>query len=379
MIYLDNNATTPPDEKVISQMHQCLTGEYGNPSSAHSLSISVRRLIKNAREQVAGFLGANSADEIVFTSGGTESDNWAILGSLAANPSKREVVTTRVEHEAVRVVCEKLESTGYNVIWLDVDEHGNLDPEQLKRSVSESTAVVSIMLANNETGVIFPVEEFAEIVKARSQAVFHVDGVNAVGKIPVDLKTTGIDLFSISAHKFHGPKGIGALYVAEGVEIDPNSLGGSQESGRRAGTEAVHQIVGLGVAAELASDLSPMSEIRRLRDQLESSILDRFENAYVNGGAAERVPNTTNISFSGLNGELILNGLDDAGVCVSTGSACNESNHVSSPVLRARDIPYSRAMGAIRFSLGRQNTAQDIRTVLESLDSIVQNAKAIAG
>jgi cysteine desulfurase len=377
MIYLDNNATTALAPEVLDAMMPFLDVSYGNPSSAHALGELPRNAIAASRESVAGMIGAGEPDEIVFTSGGTESDNWAILGALELAPEKDHIVTTRVEHEAVRKLCEKLEKTGYRVTWLDVDSTGTLDLEQLRTSVDTATAVVSIMLANNETGVLFPVREIGEIVKSHSDALFHVDGVNAAGKISIDLKTTAVDLFSISAHKFHGPKGIGALYIRRGVELAPRFIGGGQERGRRAGTEAVHQIAGLGAAAELAADLSPMSRVNDLHNRLETEILGCIPNAYLNGtnDSRARLPNTSNISFENTNGEMILTKLDAIGVCVSTGSACNSNDHIASPVLQAMDIPYSKAMGSIRFSLGRLNTADEVDFVLEKLPKIISELR----
>lgn len=372
-VYLDNNATTAMTPSVLEAVGSALT-RFGNPSSAHSLGTEARALVEAARESVAALLGANP-DEIVFTSGGTESDNWAIRGTLAASPDKAHVVTTRVEHEAVRRLCEELEGGGSEVTWLDVDQKGRLDMDQVREAIRPDTAVVSVMMANNETGVIFPVGEIAEIVKERSNAVFHVDGVNAAGKVPIDLRNTKIDLFSISAHKFHGPKGVGALYIRNGVKISPFLIGGGQESGLRAGTEAVHQIAGLGAAAEVARDLAPMDRVKELRDRLEAEILKRFDLASVNGDTTARLPNTLNISFQGLNGEMILHYLDEAGICVSTGSACNSASHVSSPVLSAMDIPYSMAMGSIRFSLSRFTAPDEINRTISALEGIISKLR----
>ena len=371
MIYLDNNATTRLAPGVAEAMTESLARDYGNPSSAHAAGTGPRRIVDEAREAVAAFLGARNPSEIAFTSGGTESDNWAILGTLEAEPRKRHIVTTRVEHEAVRKVCEKLEREGYEVTWLDVDELGLLDFDQLRASVRPDTAIVSVMMANNETGVVFPVAEIAEIVKERSEALVHVDGVNAAGKVPIDLKSTRIDLFSISAHKFHGPKGVGALYIREGVGLPPFLIGGGQEAGRRAGTEAVHQMAGIGEAAKFASDISPMEYVRELRDALENSILASIPETCVNGSRDLRLSNTANISFNGINGEMLLHKLDQAGICVSTGSACHSGSHTSSPVLQAMNIPYSRAMGSIRFSLGRFNTREEIDRVIDAVKSSV--------
>jgi cysteine desulfurase len=345
---------------------------FGNPSSAHAAGIPAREIIEAARSSVSKLIGSASPNEIVFTSGGTESDNWAILGALESQPGKDHIVTTRVEHEAVRKLCEKLGPRGVRVSWIDVDENGRLDLDQLRDALEPQTAVVSVMLANNETGVIFPIREIVAIVKENSGALFHVDAVNAAGKVPIAVESLGVDLLSLSAHKFHGPKGIGALYIRDGIQLPSIQIGGGQEKGRRAGTEAVHQIAGLGTAAELAADLSPMEKVRRLRDRLESAILDRFDLASVNGDTSNRLPNTSNISFENLNGEMILHYLDEAGICVSTGSACNSESKVSSPVLAAMNVPYSKAMGSIRFSLGRTNTESEIDQTITALESTVE-------
>jgi cysteine desulfurase len=302
-----------------------------------------------------------------------------LLGGLQARPDKDHIVTTRVEHEAVRKLVEQLEASGFRVTWLDVDEGGLVDLAKVADAVNESTAIVSVMLANNETGVLFPVKEIAELVKERSNALMHVDGVNAAGKVPIDLRNSSIDLFSISAHKFHGPKGIGALYVRRGIQLPSYLTGGGQESGQRAGTEAVHQIVGMGASAELASSLSKMEQVRKLRDGLETGILSAIPNTKLNGtaDADRRLPNTSNISFENTNGEMLLARLDDIGVCVSTGSACNAQGHVASPVLAAMNVPYSFAMGSIRFSLGKFNTDEEVNYVLERLPGIVGEFRAI--
>ena len=380
MIYFDNNATTRIAPAVFDAMRPFLDGQYGNPSSAHEFGRDTRQIVDKARESVAELLGAASPSEIASTSGGTESDNWAILGSLELFPERKHIVTTRVEHEAVRRVCEKLERRGFRVTWLDVDESGALDLDRLADALSKDTAVVSVMLANNETGVLFPVGEIARIVKERSDALFHVDGVNAAGKIPIKLSSSGIDLFSISAHKFHGPKGVGALYVRDGVNLPPFLIGGGQENGRRAGTEAVHQLAGIGAAAEFVKTLEPMDRVRRLRDRLENEILDRIPNSRLNGtnDPAKRLPNTSNISFENTNGEAILARLNDLGVCVSTGSACNSETHTASPVLQEMNVPYSWAMGSIRFSLGRFNSAEEVEFLLSELPTIIEELHAMA-
>lgn len=380
MIYLDNNATTRIAPEATGAMMPFISDEYGNPSSAHSAGRAAKAAVADARDSVAEMLGAESSDEIVFTSGGTESDNAAIWGALRASPDKRHIVTTRVEHEAVRKPAEHLETQGYSVSWIDVDQDGSLDIEALENALTTDTAIVSVMLANNETGILFPVEQLAETVKQKSNALFHVDGVNAAGKVPVNLRNTKIDLFSISAHKFHGPKGVGALYVRSGVKISPFLIGGGQENGRRAGTEAVHQIAGIGAAAKKASDLSEMPRVALLRDRLESVILDKIPNSRLNGTSdpASRLPNTSNISFENTNGEMILAALDDIGVCVSTGSACHAESHIASPVLQAMNVPYSWAMGSIRFSLGRYNTHEEVDFVLENLPQIIEKIRASA-
>jgi cysteine desulfurase len=380
MIYFDNNATTSVAPEVFQAMQPFLTSVYGNPSSAYNFGRDVRRAIESARENLAELVGARDASELVFTSCGTESDNWAILGALEINPNKKHIVTTRVEHEAVRKLCEKLEQDGFEITWLEVDEQGFLDLDELKNSLRDDTAIVSVMLANNETGIVFPVEEIARVVKGNSDALFHTDGVNAVGKIPIDLKNTSIDLFSLSGHKFHAPKGIGALYVKKNIEFPSFFTGGGQENARRAGTEAVHQIAAIGKAAQLVKDFSSMEKVRFLRDKLEDAILEKIPNASLNGTADRkfRLPNTSNISFENTNGEAILARLNDLEICVSTGSACNAETRAASAVLQALNVPYSKAMGAIRFSLGRYNTETEVDFVLEKLPAIVQELNSVS-
>ena len=378
MIYLDNNATTPLAPEVAEAICEVLTRHFGNPSSAHAAGAIARRLVDEARESVGAFLGVAAAREIVFTSGGTESDNWAILEALEIDPRKKHIVTTRVEHEAVRKLCEKLERAGHEVTWIEVDEYGRLDLVHVRDALRPDTAVVSVMMANNETGVIFPVEQIAEIVKQHSKALFHVDAVNAAGKIPIDLNAASVDLCSVSAHKFHGPKGIGALFIRDGVALPPFSTGGGQEGGRRAGTEAVHQIVGMAEAAKFASDLSSMDSVRSLRDELETRLLNVVPGSYVNGDRGGRIPNTSNISFEGLNGEMLLHRLDERGVCVSTGSACHSDLHASSPVLKAMNVPFKRAMGSIRFSLSRFNRREEIESTVDIVSEEVVRLRAMS-
>lgn len=374
MIYFDNNATTPVAPEVFEAMKPFLTEFYGNSSSSYSFARKSRQILQTSRRLLAELLGANSPNEIIFTSGGTESDNWAILGALEANPQRKKIITTRVEHEAVRKLCEKLERNGYEIVWLEIDSQGALDLDELAEALDEKTAVVSVMLANNETGILFPVEKIARIIKERSDTIFHVDGVNAVGKVSISLKNTEIDLFSISGHKFYAPKGIGALYVRENVKIPSFLIGGGQENSLRAGTEAIHQIAGIGAAAELIKNSDKTQEIFDLRNKLENEILNKIPNSRLNGTSdfTKRLPNTSSISFEHVNGEAILAKLNDLNICVSTGSACNAENHTASAVLQAMNIPYSQAMGAIRFSLGRYNTETEIDFVTENLPKIIE-------
>jgi cysteine desulfurase len=379
MIYLDNNATTRVAPEVAATMQPYLTELFGNPSSAHALGRKMKEAVEHAREQVASLIGADS-DEIVFTSCGSESDNWAIRGALSTQPDKRHIITTQVEHEAVRNLCALLEKEGYEVTWLGVDGRGELDLDDLRRSLRADTALVSVMLANNETGVLFPMKTIGDIVREQSSAVFHVDGVQAVGKIPINLKETNVDLFALSGHKLHAPQGVGAMYVRSGVTLPSFIVGGAQEHGRRAGTSAVPNIVGLGAACELASRSDNHDEIRALRDRFESQILGMIPNARVNGAREpeKRLPNTSNISFEYVEGQNILAHLDKAGVCVSTGSACHSSTKQSSPTLRAMNVPYTAAQGSIRFSFGRYNTAEEIDYTLSTLQAIIAELAAMS-
>lgn len=380
MIYLDNNATTRIAPQVLDAMQPYLAEHYGNPSSAHSLGRQMKAAVEHAREQVAELIGAADVNEVVFTSCGSESDNWAIGGFLEQNPTRRHIITTRVEHEAVRNLCEHLAQIGCEVTWLDVDERGQLSLDDLRKALRRDTGIVSVMLANNETGVLFPIAEIGKIIRENSDAVFHVDGVQAVGKIPIDLKNLEVDLFALSGHKLHAPQGIGALYVRNGVQLPPFIIGGAQEHGRRAGTSAVPNIVALGAACELARVSDEHEKIERLRDKLETEILKRVSNAQVNGVTTrgKRLPNTTNISFEYLEGENILLHLDREGIFVSTGSACHSTTKVSSPTLRAMNVPFTAAQGSIRFSLGRYNTDADIDRTLEVLPGIIQKLREMS-
>lgn len=375
MIYLDNNATTQVAPEVFDAMRPHLTDEWGNPSSAHALGRAARQAIELAREQVAQLIGAAQSTEIAFTSGGSESNNWAIGGFLEQNPDKRHIITTTVEHEAVRSLCEHLMDMGCEVTWLEVDRNGELDLDDLRKALRPDTGIVSVMMANNETGVLFPIREIGCVVRENSDAVLHVDGVQAVGKLPIDLKELPVDLFSISGHKFHSPKGVGALYIRRGIVLPPFVIGGGQEQGRRSGTEAVPNIVGLGRASQLAKEFTGHDQIRSLRDRLEDQVFARFPIAELNGAASreKRLPNTSNISFAGRDGAEIMMQLDSAGICVSTGSACHSVSAQGSAVLQAMKVPNAIAGGSIRFSLGRYNTIEDIETTLSTLDRIVGN------
>lgn len=380
MIYLDNNATTRIAPEVVAAMQPYFHEFFGNPSSAHTLGRQQKDAVENARIQVAALIGALEPAEIVFTSCGTESDNWAIRSALATQPDKKHVVTTLVEHEAVRNLCQLLEQEGYEVTWLGVDGNGELDLDALRASLRVDTALVSIMLANNETGVLFPMAEIGRIVRENSSALFHVDGVQAVGKVPINLKENEVDLFALSGHKLHAPQGIGALYIRSGIELTPFLIGGAQEQGRRAGTSAVPNIVGLGAACEIANQADHHEHIQSLRDRLESKILETIPNARLNGIATnwKRLPNTSNISFEYVEGQNILAHLDREGIYVSTGSACHSSTKQSSPTLRAMNVPYTAAQGSIRFSLGRYNTSEEITHTLSVLPGIISELAAMS-
>ncbi|GBF79022.1 cysteine desulfurase NifS [Aphanothece sacrum] len=376
-IYLDNNATTQIDEEVLGAMMPYLTLYYGNPSSMHTFGGQVGRAVTTAREQVASLLGAD-ASEIVFTSCGTEGDNAAIRGALAAQPNKRHIVTSEVEHPAVLNLCKNLEKQGYTVTYLSVNNQGQLDLSEVEASLTGNTALVSIMYANNETGVVFPVEKVGQLAKDYG-AIFHVDAVQAVGKIPLNMQTSTIDLLTLSGHKIHAPKGIGALYVRRGTRFRPSMIGGHQERGRRAGTENVPGIVALGKAAELAQyHLANVSGERQLRDYLEQTILTLIPNTVVNGHPIQRLPNTTNIGFKYIEGEAILLSLNQYEICASSGSACTSGSLEPSHVLRAMGLPYSVLHGSIRFSLSRYTTQTQIDRVLEVLPGIIERLRALS-
>lgn len=381
VVYLDNNATTMVDPKVFEAMKPYFCELYGNPSSMHSFGGQVHKAVDKAREQVKDFLGATDAKEIIFTASGSEGDNMAIRGVLEANKSKKHIITTKIEHPAVLNLYKYLEKQGYDVTYLDVDSQGNLDLNQLNESITDDTALVSIMYANNETGVILPVEKAARIVKQKNPKIkVHVDAVQGAGKIPIDVKNTDIDLLSIAGHKIHAPKGIGALYVKTGTLLPAFVIGGHQERGKRAGTENVPYIVGLGLACELAKQSLnyEMTEVKRLRDKLEQGILDRVYNAKVNGLTTNRVPNTTNIGFQYIEGELILLHLSDLGICASSGSACTSGSLEPSHVLKSMGVPFESLHGSIRFSLSRFTTEKEIDYVLDVLPDVIKKLNHIS-
>lgn len=378
-IYLDNNATTMVAPEVLDAMLPFLKERYGNPSSMHSFGGSVARDVAQARMNVASFIGAEYDYEIVFTGTGTESDNMAIMGSLAYYHDKRHIITTRVEHPAIISLCKKLEKDGYRVTYVPVDREGNLDLELLKSSVDDDTAVVSVMFANNETGVINPVNEIGAFLKERG-IPFHVDAVQAAGKVPIDVNRIQCDLLTISGHKFHAPKGIGALYVRRGTRMRPILYGGHQEKGRRPGTENVPGIIAMGKAAELAMKHLPeyATRVGALRDRLEAGILGAFRNANLNGNRGRRVPNTTNIGFEYIEGEAILLYLDQQGIAASSGSACSSGSLEPSHVLRAMGVPFTSAHGSIRYSLSWYTKDEDVDHVLRVMPEVVNRLLEIS-
>ncbi len=378
VIYLDNNATTRTAPEVLEAMRPFMTDLYGNPSSMHTFGGQIHRRIEDARAQVARLINADPS-EIIFTSCGTESDNTALMNAIETNPRKRHIITTRVEHPAVLNFCHHLGRKGFRITYLPVGSNGLLAPDQILKAVDDDTALVSVMYANNETGVIFPIEEIAGRLSDRG-IVFHTDAVQAAGKIPVDVREAGIDMLSLSGHKIHAPKGVGALYVRKGLRFHPYIIGGHQESGRRAGTENVASVIGLGKAAELA--LTKLEEERasvmRLRDRLEQGLLASCPDASVNGDTKNRLPNTTNISFEYIEGEAILLRLDEHGICASSGSACSSGSLEPSHVLRAMGIAYTAVHGSVRFSLSRYTTAGEIDRVIDLMPAIVMELRELS-
>lgn len=379
IVYVDNNATTRVAPEVIDAMLPFLNNYWGNPSSMHTFGGQVAKHLDKARDLIAAILGASSPNEIIFTSCGTESDNTAIRSALATNPEKRHIITSSVEHPAVLNLVKKLEKEGYSATYLKVDPDGNLDILELEKSITHQTAIVSIMWANNETGVIFPIEKIAEICSERGVPL-HVDAVQALGKLPIDMTDVPVTYLSVSGHKVHAPKGVGALYVRKGTPFHPFVIGGHQEKGRRGGTENVASIVAFGRACELAiNDMK--SEVQRmglLRDRLEKGILDSIKKSFVHGDTRSRLPNTTNIGFEGIEGEAILLMMNEHGICASSGSACTSGSLDPSHVMIAMGIPFTRAHGSIRFSLSRYNSDSDIDIILEKLPAIIERLRALS-
>ncbi len=377
-IYMDNNATTRVAPEVREEMLPYFSELYGNPSSMHTFGGQVGRKIEEARARLAGLLGARP-EEIIFTSCGTESDSTAIWAALHSNPDKRHIITTKVEHPAVKNLAEYLAGNGYRVTFVPVDGQGNLDLDYLFDHLSNDTAIVSVMWANNETGVIFPVEEIAERVTAQG-AVFHTDAVQAVGKVPINLAENQINMLSLSGHKLHAPKGVGALYVRRGTKFAPFLMGGHQEKGRRAGTENVASIIGLGKAAELsaANMVEENQRVKNLRDKLEKELLARIPKAMVNGNPDKRLPNTTSIAFEYVEGEAILLLMDEFKICASSGSACTSGSLEPSHVLRAMGVPFTAAHGSIRFSLSVYNTEKEVDFVIEKLPPIIERLRQLS-
>ncbi|MHC4570489.1 MAG: cysteine desulfurase NifS [Planctomycetota bacterium] len=377
-IYFDNNATTKVAEEVLEEMKPLFCDLYGNPSSMHTFGGQISRKIRKAREQVAGLLNCDPS-EIIFTSCGTESDNTAVKGTLAAAPNKRKIITTRVEHPAVLTVCRELQSHGYTVVELAVDKQGQFDMAELEDQIDDDTVLVTIMYANNETGVVFPIDKIAELVTSKG-VVFHTDAVQAIGKIPLNLSKSSIDLLSISGHKLHAPKGVGVLYVRKGTRLSPFMLGGHQEAGRRAGTENVPSIIGLGKACELAAKNieEENQRVESLRDKLENAILQKCPQCCLNGDKDNRLPNTSNISFEYIEGEAILLMLDKLGICASSGSACTSGSLEPSHVLRAMGVPFTAAHGSIRFSLSRYNTEKEVDYTIEKMPAIINRLRELS-
>jgi cysteine desulfurase len=379
VIYLDNNATTKVAPEVVDAMLPYLSDYYGNPSSMHSFGGDVGAKIKEARQHVANLIGA-SPGEIIFTSCGTESDGTAIRAAIESNPDKRHIVTSRVEHPAIKNLYEILSKKGYQVTFVPVDNDGVLDLDYLYECLNDDTVIVSLMWANNETGVIFPVEEISREVKDRG-IIFHTDAVQAAGKIPIDVNETGVDMLSLSGHKFHAPKGIGVLYIRRGTKFSPYMIGGHQEGGRRGGTENVASIVAVGKAAELAKqnlDKNSYACVSELRDNLETSLLERVTNSMVNGDTEHRLPNTTSIAFEYVEGEAILLMMNEHGICASSGSACTSGSLEPSHVLRAMGVPFTAAHGSIRFSLSRYTTAKEIDFVVEKMPPIIERLRELS-
>lgn len=381
LIYLDNNATTKVAPEVLEAMLPYFKEEYANPSSVYEFAKRSNHAVREARGVLKDFYNAKDEKEIIFTSCGSESANTAIRGVLNMNKNKRHIITTKVEHPCVLNLYRSLEKEGYKVDYIGVNSNGELDLAQLEEAINEDTALVSVMYANNETGVVFPIKKISEIIKSKnSQTKFYVDAVQVTGKLPIDVQDLGVDMMGISGHKFHAPKGIGALYVNSKTLITPLIIGGHQERGKRAGTENVPYIVGMAKAAELAMDSLKYetTEIKRLRDKLEQNIVKNVFNARLNAGIINRVPNTTNIGFEYIEGELILLHLSDLGICASSGSACTSGSLEPSHVLRAMNVPFTAVHGSIRFSLSRFTTEKEIDYVCEKMPEIIEKLVRIS-
>ncbi len=377
-VYVDNNATTPVAHEVMEVMVPYFSEGFYNPSAISGRVHGVDKVIARARRTVTEFLGASHAREIVFTSCATESNNWAILGTTRSNMERRHIITSKVEHPSVLEACKSLCKNGYDVTFLDVDGDGNLNAHELVNSIRSDTLLVTLMAANNETGAIFPIDHLSAAVKARdSNIVFHTDATQCVGKLPIDLNYAfeHIDLMSFSGHKFHGPKGVGGLFIRKGTPLTPLLYGGNQENSRRSGTENVPGIIGLARACELASaNMESMQSIGVLRDQLEKELLELFPSALVNGGKANRLPNTLNIAFKNIDSETLLHQLSQDGVYASNGSACSTGSLNYSHVLSAMEVPYDYIAGSIRFSFSRLNSPEDVETIVEKMKQIRANS-----
>ena len=378
-IYMDNNATTMVDPAVVEEMMPFFSEQFGNPSSMHSFGNKVGLAIKKARKQVQRLIGAEFDSEIIFTSCGSEADSTAILSALRAQPDRKEIITTVVEHPAVLNLCEYLETEGYTVHKLAVDDKGRLDMDVYKSLLSPNVAVVSVMWANNETGTIFPVEEMAELAN-EAGVMFHTDAVQAVGKIPIDMENSAIHMLSLSGHKLHAPKGVGVLYLQRGTRFRPLLRGGHQERGRRAGTENVASIIGLGKAAELAAQNMELenSEVKAMRDRLQEGILASVPNSFATGDVEHRLPNTASIAFEYIEGEAILLLMNKVGIAASSGSACTSGSLEPSHVMMAMGIPYTAAHGTVRFSLSRYNTMEEVERVIQEIPPIVAKLRKLS-
>jgi len=377
-IYLDNNATTRTAPEVLEAITPYFHVYYGNPSSAHTFGGKVARKIQEARERVAALLEAEP-EEIIFTSCGTESDNTAVLSALETRSDRRHIVTSRVEHPAVRSLCTHLTGKGYRVTEIPVDGQGHLDMERYQQSLTPDTALVTLMWANNETGVLFPVEKAARMAHERG-ILFHTDAVQVVGKIPIRMGESAVDMLSLSGHKLHAPKGVGVLYVRKGNTFSPLMIGGHQERGRRGGTENTPGIIGLGKACELAALRmdEENTRVKTLRDKLENGLISSVPNSRVNGDRTDRLPNTSNISFEFVEGEAILLMMDEFGICASSGSACTSGSLQPSHVLRAMGVPFTMAHGSIRFSLSIYNTEEEIDFVLDKVPAVIERLRGMS-